>query len=193
MDQTMMYKGVFTTQAKNSFTTMLLDQVTGGGGERQADRQTSTLIPQTWIHLKTQKIFHATSVYIIPSAVQAIGRQARYKKEHGISQTMANKMKKLPNKLKRGYNDAADLMVLGSYNGWTMDYCMKDVIKAVTMSKQKGVLVTDNWTYFVNWYVFRLPLIAYGIYAFTGPPGYSFMSNMQDVGMCLCLSLLFCF
>ena len=180
VDQTMIWKGVFTEKGKNSFTTLLLKALTGMV-KTQGERQTSTFIPTTWLGLLNFQITHGTSVFIIPSSVKDIGK--KYKTEYGISRNANERLKSTPNKLKRGFNSKFNFYICASSNGWNLAYNMPTVVAAIKKPKKKGLAITDHWTFFENYPYFRIPLLESAIWPFTGAAGYSLANNMQDIGM----------
>ena len=174
IDQTMLWKGLFSTSAKQSFTTLLLSQLSGSH-KTQGERQTSTLIPVTWFDLERKVIIHGSFVLIIPSKVQAIGR--KYDQEKGISKNMNNKMQNLELKLQRGYNRKENGFVVGSSNGWNQDYNMATVVQAILKQKRKGAAMTDGWEYFEDFPSFVVFIFVFLIYFVL----FCFLSSVQGL------------
>ena len=142
-DQTMLMKGLFAADSADSFVSSLLADVLGSH-KTQGERETMTLIPNTWFDLEAKELVHGTDVLIMPSKVKDIGK--KYKQEYGISRVMNNKLKK--NGLQRGYNEDYNIYVVGSNNGWTQIYNMPTVCAAIKRSDRRGIVVTDQWTHF---------------------------------------------
>ena len=136
-------KGLFAADSAGSFVSSLLSDVLGSH-KTQGERETMTLIPNTWFDLETRKLVHGADVLILPSKCKDIGK--KYGEEYGISRAMNNKLRR--NGLHRGYNKDFNMYVVGSSNGWNQIYNMLTVCKAIERSNKRGIVVTDQWTHF---------------------------------------------